>query len=54
MLPWDPKGKNKKSCLVFGTEPWYSCRVGYMGVWLGMGTGRKGAHSPQPRVSISG
>lgn len=40
---WDPKGQNKKGCCVLRTEPWYSPRVGYIGVWLGMGTGRNGA-----------
>lgn len=43
MLPWDPKGKNKKGCCVLRTEPWFSPRVGYIGVWLGMRAGRNRA-----------
>lgn len=43
MLPWDPKGKNQKGCCVLRTEPWFSPRVGYIGMWFRMGTGRNGA-----------
>ena len=43
VLPWGPKGKNKKGCCMLRTEPWFSPRAGYIGVWLGMGAGRNRA-----------
>lgn len=51
---WDPKGKSRKSCCEFGTEPWYSRRVGYMAVWLGQETQASGSSELTTRASIPG